>query len=166
MVISPRRKMPMIDSFVRPELLHATIEYSNALLIAVLPLVSDCCQKLNIPIATPIKAQQVRSFACPVSERNLDNCCLVLTNWCSFTFHQGMMDTFADARNGILHIDDNRERSRHYGSFKMTRDQAVVMAREALARMGFSLEDIFADCEPTVTIPHWDMDGTNVLPFY
>ena len=76
------------------EITRVTIQYSNALLVAVLPHVSDCCEKLQIPMPASISAQQVRVFRCPATESRPDNCCVVLTNDCKFTFQHGIMDTF------------------------------------------------------------------------
>ena len=41
------------------ELIHMTAAYSNAVLVAILPHVSDFAKKLDLPIPQPITATQV-----------------------------------------------------------------------------------------------------------
>ena len=52
------------------ELIHMTTTYSNALLVAILPYVSDFAVKLDLPIAKPVTLQQVQKFSpSPYRER-------------------------------------------------------------------------------------------------
>ncbi len=44
------------------ELVHMTATYSNAMLVAILPQVSDFSKKLDLPIPQPITAAQVQNF--------------------------------------------------------------------------------------------------------
>jgi hypothetical protein len=145
--------------------MRVTLEYSNALLVAVMPYVSDCCQKLNVPIPTPLTTQQVRTFRCPVNEENPDNCVVALTNSCKFTFHHGMVDTFTDLRHSFIGLEDNRLRAHFYGRANMSEDEAIALAQNSLKRLGFSLEDIFVDCNPSFVKPP-PLDGTNIIPYY
>jgi len=44
------------------QLIHMTATYSNAMLVAILPHVSDCAKQLDLPITQPITTSQVAHF--------------------------------------------------------------------------------------------------------
>ncbi|EEF57893.1 hypothetical protein Cflav_PD0843 [Pedosphaera parvula Ellin514] len=67
------------------ELIHITAAYSNAVLVAILPHVSDFAKKLDLPIPQPIAANQVIWFKQVPFKGQIDGA-LVLSNNCWFHF--------------------------------------------------------------------------------
>jgi hypothetical protein len=151
--------------FLHPDFIRVTAEYSNAVLFAILPYVSDCCQKMNVQIPTPITIQQVKSFHCS-SDRNNPGGGVVLTNGCIVTFSHGVVDTFVDRHHSFRCMEDERLRPRFYGYLTITnKDQALALARDGLRKLGFSLVDVFADGEPSSFVAP-RKEGTNIIPYY
>jgi len=70
------------------QLIHITATYSNALLVAILPHVSDFSKKLELPIPQPITVAQVRRFNLNPYNGHLSGS-VVLTNRYWFAFDEG-----------------------------------------------------------------------------
>jgi hypothetical protein len=150
--------------FVPPEFIRVTAEYSNAVLLAILPHISDYCQKLDLPMATPVTVHQVARFDCS-SEKNDPGGGVILTNGFIFGFSHGIVDTFIDRRHSFRSLEDNSRNFEFYGHLKMNKGEAVEFARAEIRRLGYSTTDAFADAEPfLLRMPI--KQGTNVIPYY
>ncbi|NGO38869.1 hypothetical protein G4L39_05595 [Limisphaera ngatamarikiensis] len=124
-----------------PDWIHVTVEYSNAVLVALLPIFSDFAKKLDLPIPTPITSEHVQRFVTggpvipgyPIDVRGY----LILTNGWRFWYSLGHVDSFEAPRNYFTEQDPDRV-AEYVGSLNMTRREAVALAREMLKRMGYA----------------------------
>jgi len=136
--------------------IHVTAQYSNAVLVAVLPYFSDVAKKLDLPVPIPITQADI-------AEVNIWNGpgapgagILLKNNW-SFDFQQGY----------VCHVENTHGKTLPpyqeptYGPIKITATDAVKTARETLKKLGVAPEDVFSDFEPKVTLPI--QNGTNVV---
>lgn len=73
---------------------QVTAAYSNAVLVAILPQVSDFSQQLDLPVHTPITFGQVARFHCDPRKGQIGGW-LKLTNGFEFWYFQGHVNRFA-----------------------------------------------------------------------
>jgi hypothetical protein len=138
-----------------------TPEYSNAVLKAVLPLCSEASDKLNLSVPKPITQSDIAKFQVQPF-RELTAFVLLNDDWI-FEYSFGHLRRIQNLR-GYASLQDPDLIPHYYGEVKMTKDEAVQMARDTLTKLGISLEDVFAEQEPRVTSPV--LIGTNVVPHY
>lgn len=120
-------------------MIHVTLQYSNAVLIALLPIFSDFARKLDLPV--PITAGQVQHFATgepvipgyPIDVRDY----LILTNGWRFWYSWGRVDSFEAPRNFFTEQEPERV-PEYVGKINMGRREAVDLARDALKKMGYA----------------------------
>lgn len=143
------------------EYVRVTPEYSNAVLQAVLPYVSEAATALDLPIPHPLKARQV-IYCSVLPNRRVEAEIGVKGGWV-FAFRRGHIETIQGPRYffGIQDLDRIPE---FFGEVKMTRAQAVELARSTIRKLGIPLESVFADQDPRVTGPL--QNGTNTIPHY
>src|SRR5882724_9671494 len=96
------------------DLIHITAQYSNAVLVAILPYISDFARKLDLPVQTPILPAHVRSFGCSrnLGDRDFGGG-IPLTNGMIFDFFCGMVTCYTTPRN-YSEIQDVAEIERFY----------------------------------------------------
>ena len=151
------------------KLVQVTPEYSNAVMSVVLPCFSDVAKKLNLPVPQPITHADIdKIFFPPFPVRNLTyripSVSILLKNGWVFEYSFGFVHSIENLHS-YAKLQDPNEIPRFYGEVKMTKDEAVKMARDSLAKLGIPLEDVFAEQEPRVTPPP-HIDGTNIVPHY
>ena len=61
-------------------------------------------------------------------------------------------------------LQDVRLVAAFYGMPELTKEEAIELARKTIKKIGYSLEDVLADMEPSV--PPLPQVGTNVIPHY
>lgn len=147
-------------------LVKVTPEYSNAVMAAVLPYFSDVAKKLDLPVPQPItRADVARIHFLPFLNRTSRDPWveIVLKDGWAFAYAFGYLHSVTDLRGYSL-LQDPDQVPRYYGQVRMTRSEAVQFARDALKKLGISLEDVFAEQEPRVTEP--EKFGTNTVPHY
>lgn len=145
-------------------LIHITAQYSNAVLLVILPHVSDFCQKLDLGVPTPIDINAVASFSCS-SDRDNPGGTVYLTNGCAFAFGDGIVDTFFDLRHSFSFRNNKRRIAELSGPSQMDKGEAVEFARATIRKLGYSEVDLFADADPQfIQTPR--VVGTNNLPYY
>lgn len=135
--------------------MHITATYSNALLIAILPHVSDFSKKLELPIPQPITAAQVLKFSPNPYKRHLAGS-VVLTNhyWFFFDEH-GFVSSFTSATNWFSEQEDLvANLPRYLGKTRMTTNEIVAFAKEKLLKLGYSPEVTRTDTTPEITGPY------------
>jgi hypothetical protein len=81
-----------------PDMIHMTLEYSNAVLVALLPVFSDFARKLELPISTPITCESVGQFAPRRLPGDVGGT-LRLTNGWRFDYFRGYVDSFEATKN-------------------------------------------------------------------
>lgn len=136
--------------------------YAQALLLAILPLVSDFSERLDLDIPLPITTNQVARFS---PSRDPDNIGgqIVLTNGFVFSFQHGHVQRFSSPRSYTLEQDPGNIPS-YFGPIRLTKEQAIEVARQKLQRLGYDLESLYADLTPEVTSPP-KVDGKNVARY-
>jgi hypothetical protein len=125
-----------------------TAQYSNAVLVAVLPYFSNVSKELDLPTPHPITQADIAQFhVLPFREMTAS---ARLKNGCVFNFAFGFVVTYVSPRSPLSsHVQRDTPTS---NSQKLMTEQEVVQeARNSILRLGISLSDVFADGEPTVT---------------
>ena len=149
------------ESFAGFEWIRVTAEYSNAVLVAVLPHISDVAQKLDLPVPHPVTAPHV--INCSIKpQRKLGVQVGIEGEW-YFVFEKGYVDTVQGPHH-FFGLQDFERTPEFFGQVKMSKAEAIEFARETLKKLGVSLESVFAEQEPRVTGPI--SNGTNTVPHY
>jgi hypothetical protein len=149
-----------------PDLIQVTAQYSNAVLVALLPYFSDAAHKLDLPVPQPITVQSI--VDCGISPYRYPNGDIyqagieVRGGW-ALCFMGGRVN-FAELRPSYFTVQNPDDLTNYYGKVRMSKDEAVQMARDAIKKMGVPLEWVFAEQEPRVTMP--PKIHSHVLPYY
>jgi hypothetical protein len=151
----------VVDLGQKSPYVKITPDYTKAAVSAVLPYFSETAAKLDLPITRPILQSDIsKSNVLPFRELTVS---VLLNNGWAFDYSFGYVRTITNTR-GYSSLQNPAEIPRYYGEVRMTKDEAVQFARETLEKLGISLEDIFADQEPQITMP--ERIGTNTIPHY
>ncbi|TAL00732.1 MAG: hypothetical protein EPO07_09310 [Verrucomicrobia bacterium] len=143
------------------EMVRVTAEYSNAVLVAMLPYISDVSQKLDLPLLRPVTAEHV--VHCSIMpQRKLGVEIGIRGGWV-FAFSRGYVDTIQGPKE-FFAIQDLDKVPEFYGEVKMSKAEAIQLGRDTLKKLGIPLESVFAEQEPRVTEPI--KVGTNTVPHY
>jgi hypothetical protein len=133
------------------ELVQITAQYSNAVLVAVLPYISDFAQKLELPVKTPIAATQVSEFRCDPRKGEIGGL-VTLTNGARFGFSGGHVSSYRSPES-YFSLQDPALIPRFYGRVKLSEKQALNTAHDVIRKLGYSDDTFRADLPPTVTKP-------------
>lgn len=143
------------------ELIHMTAVYSNAMLVAILPQVSDFAKELDLPIPQPITASQVIEFR-PSPYKGEIGGGLMLSNHYWFSYADGHVMSFRSPDRFFGREDLIENWRRFTGKDNMTTNQAIEMARQTLKKLGYKLEELYADAPPTTFHPPFDFQGHHI----
>jgi hypothetical protein len=144
------------------ELVQITAQYSNAVLLAVLPHVTDFAQRLDLPIEKPVTVSQVQDFKC--SPRHDDpGGRLILTNGHEFSFVNGRVGLYRSPRS-FFSLQDPKQVPSFYGHVNISDAEAVGITKRAFWNLGYTNLATYPDKELEVTGP--SRNGTNVVPRY
>ena len=137
-------------------LVHMTAEYSNAVLVAIMPHVSDFAAKMELPIPQPITISHVKRAnalpsKCPVGAG------IWLTNGYWFNFQSrgdnpllGYVFGYSAPTNAFKeHEFSEKSVPRYFGTDHMTTNEAIVLARATLLKAGYEPRITHADKPPT-----------------
>ena len=141
------------------EIIHMTAAYSNAVLVAFLPLVSDFAKKLNLPVKQPVTMDQVVwAHVSPVKTEI--HCGLRLTNNYWFGCGPGaVINGFRCPRIAMLDEDPRKNWPKYaFGKSNMSTNEAIQLARDAIKKLGYSLETLHANGSPTKIEGPYDLD--------
>lgn len=144
------------------DLIHITAEYSNAVLVAILPYVSDFAETLQLGTPLPASTNQVRRFQ-PDPRKDFGGGWLTLTNGWEFWFDHGHVSGFRCPRSYHTLQDPDRI-PEFFGAELMTQKQALTLARGRLSRLGYAERLLRLRDTPAVEPP--PKVGTNTVPFY
>lgn len=142
-----------------------TPEYKEAALLASLPLFSEFAQKLELPTPHPLTRNDVVNCGMvPIQKTNgeIDQIFIETRQGFSFDIFLGVVRSFSWP-NSYRAIQDIHAMSNFFGSVKLSREQAVQLARDTFKKLGIPLEDVFAEQRPRVELPTW---GTNTVARY
>ena len=171
----------ILDLDVAAHLIEITAQYSNAVLVAVLPHISDFAHNLQLPVPNPITTNDVARAA--ILPWRGANASVELKVGGVFFFRNGIASGF-ESPHCYSSLQDPNEASNFVGELKMSKPEAVSLARQSIRRLNVPLEPIFADQEPLVlgpfkvstkkgekTIPHFEIiwkdprSGAGSAPF-
>lgn len=134
------------------EFIQVTAQYSNAVLVAILPQITEFSQKLDLPLPLPVAVGHVERFNCDPHKGQVGGW-LRLTNGFDFWYYDGYVKGFAspDCWYGIGSGPEDREQ--FHGEVKLDAKEAVQLARESLRKLGYPLTTLCADGTPEITKP-------------
>jgi hypothetical protein len=81
----------------------------------------------------------------------------------SFPFQFGYVSGF-QGPHAYWGLQDPEEIPKFFGEVKMSKEEAIQLARDTISKLGIPLESVFAEQEPRVTMPI--QIGTNTVPHY
>src|SRR6266545_6178139 len=132
------------------QFIEASAQYTNAVLLAVLPHVTDFSQKLDSPPFSEFNTNAV--FRVVLHPKAGDvNGTIWFTNGYAFHFARGHITGFF-SRWAYSRERDPNAIPKYFAPVKMTKTEAVGLARNAITKLGYPLEWLFADLEPDVTL--------------
>ena len=144
------------------QFVHVTPEYSNAVLKVLLPRFSDFARRMRLDVPMPLAPGHIREFrANPTA--GVVGAALWLTNGYHMVFSFGVVDFFRTPRD-YLQIQDFSNISEYYGTLRMTKEEAIALAKKTIADLGYELNDVARDWPMKVWGP--GKQGTNMIPFY
>lgn len=144
------------------ELIHVTPEYALAVLLTVLPFVSDFSAKLGVPVQTPVTTNDVARFVCNRFKGEIGGY-ITLKDGSQFWFDHGYVKGYRTPKS-YYHVQDPKDVPKFYGKVNLTEEEAIKRAREAILKLGYGLKETFTDQEPEVDLP--PQDGTNTVSYY
>jgi hypothetical protein len=144
------------------QFIEVTAQFSNAVLLAVVPYVTNFAAKVELSPSAEFNTGAVRRVV--INPRSDDvSGSIWFTNGCKFGFDHGQISYF-QAPNAYTVEQDPERVPTYFGSVRMTPAQAIEFAREKLTRLGYSSAAVLFDFEPELTLP--EKVGTNVIPVY
>jgi hypothetical protein len=148
----------ILDLGAESDFIQVTPEYSNAVLVALLPHFSDFAKKLELPVPHPITQADVASFRVLPFRRNLTASIRLKNGW-AFGFQFGYVNSFASAHE--VKVGDSNQEFSNYGDVRINPGDAIAAVKETLKQLDISPEDVFANLEAKVSLPI--KDGTNAI---
>lgn len=133
------------------ELVQITAQYSNAVLVAILPYVSDFAHRLNLPIPNPVMPSHVIEFKCDPRKGQIGGL-VTLTNGFHFSFLDGHVSSYRSPRS-YFSLQDPDRIPKFYGPVKLREAEALAKARDAIKRLGYAEDELHARQPPKVTRP-------------
>ena len=157
----------MVFEFVgAANMIHVTAQYSNAVIVALLPYVSDYAHRLNLPVPHPVTAADV-VHASVLPWLDKDGCIggagIGVRGGYGFTFQFGYINSFGGPHS-FYNARNPEDVPKFYGEVKMSKAEAVALARDALTKLGIPLELVFAEQEPSIRLPV--VDGNTVARYF
>jgi hypothetical protein len=143
--------------------IHVTEQYSNAVLVAILPQVSDCASNLDLPIIQPITPAHVAKCNISPYAENVGGG-FWLTNGYWFAYSFGCVDSFRSPDNWFT-IQDFEGVSRFVGQDNMTTNDAIDFARKSFVKLGYMAETFNLNNNPTRIEGSFDVKQLGHIPF-
>jgi hypothetical protein len=130
---------------------EVTPAYSNAVARVLMPEFSDFARRMRLPIELPLTTNSILRFACADRVGDVGGV-IWLTNRTFICFERGHINQY-ETTNSFFALQDPDEIPRFYGDVKLSRTDAIRIARETILRLGHSLESVFAELEPDIEGP-------------
>lgn len=129
------------------DLIHMTATYSNAVLVAILPHVSDFARKMDLPLPPPITVQMVKAFR-PMPMKGYIGGGVQVSNYL-FSFSMGAVDSFRSSDNVYYDDDPAVNWPKYaYGVEHMTTNDGIQLARSTLKELGYDPKVLGCDVPP------------------
>jgi hypothetical protein len=158
----PAEQATNIAAIKPVQFVHATPEYSNAVLKVLLPRFTDFARRMGLDVPLPLTSRHIREFRTNPTA-GVVGAALWLTNGYHMVFSFGVVDSFRTPRD-YLQIQDFSAVPEYYGTLRMTKEEAIALAKKTIADLGYKLSDVAYDWPMKVWGP--GKQGTNVIPFY
>jgi hypothetical protein len=142
------------------EIVQITAQYSNAVLVAILPFVSDFSQRLNLPVSTPVTPAHVLQFKCDPRKDHVGGL-ITLTNGCQFSYLSGRVCIYRSPHS-YYSLQNSDLIPRFYGPVLLKERAALKIARNAVEKLGYADEVAHAGTVPKVEPP--EKFGENFVP--
>lgn len=147
------------------QLIHMTATYSNAVLVAILPHISDCAKQLDLPIPQPITATQITRFN-PSPYKDFIGGAFWLTNHCWFVFDNGYVHGFRSPDDWFTMADEYwNHLERYVGKDNMTTNEVIELARNSFRNLGYKPEDFHVNEQPTRVEGPYDNKKLGHIPY-
>jgi hypothetical protein len=147
------------------QLIHMTAMYSNAMLVAILPHISDCAKQLDLPLPQPITLDQVARFS-PSPYKDSVGGAIWLTNNNWFIFDNGFVRGFRSPDDWFAMADEYWDHlERYVGKDNMTTNEAVELARDSFRKLGYEPKDFHVDEPPTILEGSHDNKQLGHIPY-
>jgi hypothetical protein len=149
--------------------IHITAAYSNAVLVAILPHISDYAKKLDLPIPQPITVSQVAHFGVEHLQGEVGGG-VWLTNYYLFSFKNGYVNMFRLNKHNPFNDDNPAENWPKYafGKINMTTNQALDLIRASITKLGYDVKTFHVDQPPTSMTGPYDLTNEykrNQVPY-
>jgi len=127
-----------------------------------MPHISDFAQKLDLPTPQPVTQMQVQRLNCfPRSDHVGGR--VILTNGCEFIFDHGRVENFVSPHS-YFYLQNPDLIPKFYGPVKLSQQEALQVAHNAIKRLGYTDAVLSADRPPEITPPIHD--GTHYIARY
>ena len=133
------------------EFVQITAQYSNAVLVAILPYVSDFAHRLNLPVPNPVTPIHVIEFKCDPRKGQIGGL-LTLTNGFCFAFLEGHVSSYRSPKS-YFSLQDPDRIPEFYGPVSLREKDALAVARDAIKRLGYTEEEVRVRPAPKATRP-------------
>jgi len=127
------------------EIIRVTAEFSNAAVVAVMPYIADVAQKLDLPVSRPVTAEHV--VHCSITPLRNWGVEIGINGAWVFAFDRGYVNTIQGPNEFFL-IQDFDRIPDYFGEVKITKVDAVKLARDTLMKLHIPLESVFAEQDP------------------
>jgi len=144
------------------DFIHVSTQYSNAVLVALLPYISDFAGKMHLPILTPVTPAHVFEFRCNPRRGEVGGL-ILLTNEYRFAFQNGHVSAFNSPKSYFT-LEDPDAISNFFGPIKINQKEAEKLARKAIQALGYKDTEFGTNTEPKVDLP--EKFGTNRVARY
>lgn len=144
------------------EFVQVTAQYSNAVLVAILPHIASFSAKLELPTPAPVALQHVKNFKCSPKEGDVGGS-LTLANGIWMAYQNGHVVGLRTPRS-YYNLQNPEHIPAFYGDCKLTPDEALEMARDSIRKAGYGLVETFADQKPRIDLP--PKFGDKTVPHY
>jgi len=133
-------------------IIHITAAYSNAVLVAILPHISNFAKKLDLPISQPVTVSQVARFNVSPLKEDIGGS-VWLTNHYQFVFGNGYLRAYQSPTNWFNNNYDNWDDARYFkryvGKDNMTTNETIEFARHSFHELGYQSKDFDVESPPT-----------------
>jgi hypothetical protein len=139
------------------ELIKITALYSNAVLTAILPHISDFAQRAELR-SEPITTNEVRTFYCDPRKDEVGGR-IILSNGWQFWFLHGCVDRF-ETPLSYFSLQNPDRVPEFFGPVNMDADEALALGQRIISRLnGSGIEKILGR-SPRITGPIQTKGGT------
>jgi hypothetical protein len=140
--------LSVMFAMIDPTLVQTFTGFTNALLAAILPQVSDFCQNTDLGVPLPVSSNQISVYKVNNDLRAL-SATVVLTNGFIFGYDYGIINYFKapDSEGVALNL-----RSPTPADPSAAQAEAVKLGREWIRRLGYGEKELYVNLDPQVQV--------------